>query len=73
MKKVIVSQGEEIIDLKEQLENQKQRMDHALKLVDETLACRPPPWIYAMCLKEQFLLFQLMLTLKNINAGFKLT
>lgn len=63
-----IIQGEEIVDLKEQLENQKQRMDHALKLVNQTLACRPPPQIYAMCLQEQFLLFQLMLTLKNINA-----
>ena len=71
MKKVIASQGEEIVELKEQLANQKQRMDHAFKLVDQKLACRPPPRIYAMCLKEQFILFQLMLTLKNINAEFK--
>ena len=46
-------------------------MDHALKLVDQALAYRPPPQIYALCLKEQFLLFQLMLTLKNINVEFK--
>ena len=72
MKKSIASQGEEIVYLKEQLVNQKQRMDHALKLVDQTLACRPPPRIYAMCLKEQFILFQLMLALKNINVEFKL-
>ena len=71
MKKVIAFQGEEIANLKEQLANQKQRMDHALKLVDQTLACRLPPRIYVMCLKEQFILFQLVLTLKNINVEFK--
>ena len=71
MKKVIAFQGEEITYLKEQVANQKQKMDHALKLVDQALACRPPPQIYAMFLKEKFLLFQLMLTLKNINADFK--
>ena len=43
MKKFIMSQGEEITDLKEQLANKKQRMDHALKLVDQALACKPPP------------------------------
>ena len=52
LKKIITSQGEEIIELKEQLASQKQRMDHALKLVDQTLACRPSPRIYAMCLRE---------------------
>ena len=52
MKKVIVSQGEEIADLKERLENQKQQMDHTLKLADQALACRPPPWVYALFLKE---------------------
>ena len=70
MKKIIASKGEEITDLKEKLENKKRRMEHALKLVDQTLACRPSPRVYAMCLKEQFLLFKLMLTLKNINAEF---
>ena len=72
MKKFIASQGEEITDLKEQLASQKQQMDHALKLVDQALACRPPSWAYAHYLKEQFFLFQLMLTLKDINAEFKL-
>ena len=42
LKKFIVSQGEEIIDLKEKLENQKKRMDHALKLDDQALVCRLP-------------------------------
>ena len=73
MKKIIASQGEEIVELKEKLESQKQRMDRALKLVDQTLACRPPPRVYAMCLKEKFLLFQLMLTHKNVNVEFKST
>ena len=71
MKKVIESQGGKIIDLKEQLASQKQRMDHALKLADQALACRPPPWVYALCLKEQFILFQIMLTLKDINIELK--
>ena len=48
-------------------------MDHALKLVDQALACRPPPRAYALYLKEKFLLFQLMLTLKNLNVEFKST
>ena len=46
-------------------------MDHALKLANQALACRPPPRVYALFLKEQYLLFQLMLTLKNVNAEFK--
>ena len=71
MNKIIVSQNEEIVELKEKLESQKQHMDHALKLVDQALACRPPPRVYALCLKEKFLLFQLILTLKNVNAEFK--
>ena len=57
MKKVIASQGEEIIDLKEKLSSQKQQMDHALKLADQALVCRPPTRIYALYLKEQFHLF----------------
>ena len=44
----------------------------ALKLADQALACRSPPRVYALYLKEQFLLFYLMLTLKNVNAEFKL-
>jgi len=52
IKKDIVSLSAEIIDLKEQLANKKQRMDHALKLADQALAYRPPPWIYSLCLKE---------------------
>ena len=71
MKKVIASQDEEIADLKEQLASQKQWMDHALKLADQELSCRAPPWVYALFLKEKFLLFQIMLTLKDINAEFK--
>ena len=47
-------------------------MNHVLKLADQALACRPPPIFYDLCLKEQFLLFQLMLTLKNVNAKFKI-
>ena len=39
MSKIITSQNEEIEELKEQLEKQKQCMDHALKLVDQALAC----------------------------------
>ncbi len=73
VKKDIVSLNAEITNLKEQLVNQKQRMDHALKLVDQALSCRPLPRVYALYLKEKFLLFQLMLTLKNINAEFKST
>ena len=45
-------------------------MDHALKLVDQALTYRPPPRVYSLCLKEKFLLFQLMLTLKNVNVEF---
>ena len=71
MEKVISYQGEEIAELREQLEKQKQKMDHALKLVDQVITCRPPPRIYFICLKEQFLLFQLMLTLKDINPELK--
>ena len=71
MKKVIASQGEEIADLREQLGSQKQRMDYTLKLDDQALSCRPLPRFYALFLKEQFILFQLMLTLKDINAEFK--
>ena len=71
MSKIITSQNEEIEELKEQLERQKQRMDHALKLVDQAIACRPPPQVYALCLKEQYILLQLILTLKNVNAEFK--
>ena len=37
-----------ITDLKEQLANQKQRMDHALKLADQALSFKPPPWIYVV-------------------------
>jgi len=71
MSKIITSQNEEIEVLKEQLERQKQRMEHALKLADQALACRPPPRVYAFCLKEQYLFLQLMLTLRNVNAKFK--
>ena len=71
MNKITVSQNEEIEELKEQLESQKQCMDDALKLADQALACRPPPRVYALWLKEKFLLFQLMLTLKNMNVEFK--
>lgn len=46
-------------------------MDHALKLVDQVISYRPLPQVYALYLKEQFLLFQMMLTLKDINAEFK--
>ena len=48
-------------------------MEHALKLVNQALACRPPPRVYALYLKEQYLLLQLMLTLRNVNAEFKST
>ena len=51
MKKVIAYQGKEIVDLREQLAKQKQKMDHALKLADQKITCRPPPRIYALCLK----------------------
>jgi len=71
MKKDIVSLSAEIIDWKEKLENKKQRMDHALKLANQALAYRPPPQIYSLYLKEKFLLFQLMLTLKDIKEKFK--
>ena len=47
-------------------------MENALKLANQALACRPLPRVYALCLKEQIILFQLMLTLKDINAEFKL-
>ena len=46
-------------------------MEHALKLADHALACRPPPRVYALCLKEKYLLLQLMLTLRNVNVEFK--
>ena len=71
MSKIIMSQNEEIEELKKQLEKQKHRMEHALKLADQALACRPPPRVHAFCLKEQYLLLQLMLTLRNVNAEFK--
>ena len=47
-------------------------MNHAFKLVDQALACRPPPRVYALYLKEKFLLFHLMLTLNNVNVEFML-
>lgn len=46
-------------------------MNKALKLVDQAIAYRPPPRVYAMYLKEQFLLFQLMMTMRNIDCEFK--
>lgn len=46
-------------------------MNKSLKLADQAIACRPPPSVYAMCLKEQFLLFQLMMTMRNIDCEFK--
>ena len=46
-------------------------MDHALKLADQALACRPPPRVYALCLKEKYIFLQLMLTLRNVNVEFK--
>ena len=52
MKKVIAYQGEEIAELREQLAKQKQKMDHAIKLADQIVTCRPPSRIYALCLKD---------------------
>lgn len=71
MEKVIIDQGEEIAELKEQLVRQKKNMDHALKLANQIITCRPPPRIYTIYLKEQFLLFQLMMNLKDIDIGFR--
>ena len=52
MKKVIIDQGEEIIELKEKLARQKQKMDHALKLDGQIITCRLPPRIYAIYFKR---------------------
>ena len=52
MQKEIFDRDEEIESLKEKLEKQKQQMNKALKLVDQDMAYRPPPRVYAMCLKE---------------------
>ena len=46
-------------------------MNKALKLADQFITCRPPSRVYAMCLKEQFSLFQLMMTMRNIDYEFK--
>ena len=51
MQKLIFDKDEEIESLKEQLEKQKQQMNKVLKLVDQVIACRPPPRIYSVCLK----------------------
>ncbi len=46
-------------------------MNKALKPADQAMAYRPPLRVYAMCLKEQFMLFQLMMTMRNIDCEFK--
>ena len=71
MQKAIFDRDEEIESLKKQLEKQKQQMNKALKLADEVMAYRPPPRVYAMFLEEQFLLFQLMMIVRNIDYEFK--
>ena len=35
------------------------------------MAHRPPPRVYSIFLKEQFLLFQLMMTIRDIDCEFK--
>ena len=71
MQKAIFDRDDEIESLREQLEKLKKQMNKALKLVDQAMAYRPPPSVYAMCLKEQFLLFELMKTMRNIDYKFK--
>ena len=46
-------------------------MNKALNLVDQVMAYRPPPRVYSFYLKEQFLLFQLMMTIRDVNFEFK--
>ena len=71
MQKAIFDRDEEIESLKEKFKKQKQQMNKALKLANQVMACRPPPRVYAICLKDQFLLFQLMMTMRDIDCEFK--
>ena len=57
MKKVIIDQGKEIADVKEQLVRWNKMMDHALKLVDQIITYRTTSRVYDFYLKEQFILF----------------
>ena len=70
MQQDIFERDAEIESLKEQLEKQKQQMNKALKLTAQALDCRPPPRVYSICLKEKFLLFQLMMTVRNVDCEF---
>ena len=57
MQKAIFDRDKGIESLKEKIEKYKKKMNKYLKLPDKALACRPLQRVYAMCLKEQFLLF----------------
>ena len=46
-------------------------MNKDLKITNQVMAYRPPPRVYAIILKEQFLLFQLMITIRNVECEFK--
>ena len=46
-------------------------MNKALKLADYVMVYRTPPRVYDICLKEQFLLFQLMMTIRDIDCEIK--
>ena len=46
-------------------------MNKYLKLADQAMTYRPPPRVYVICLKERFLLFQLMMAMRNIDCEFK--
>lgn len=45
----------------------KEKMDEMVKITGKIMECRPPPRVYAMCLKEQFLWFQLMRISRNLD------
>ena len=71
MQKAIFDRDEEIESLKKQLEKQNQQMNKALKLTNQVMAYRPPPRVCTICLKEQFLLFQLMMIVRDIDCEFR--
>ena len=45
----------------------KKKMDEMMKITGKIVECRPPLGVYAMCVKEQFLWFQLMRISRNLD------
>lgn len=57
----------EIERQKKEIKYMKENFDKMMEMTKKIMDCRPPPHVYVMCLKDQFLWFQLMRIARNLD------